>query len=98
MDLSVRFPWRILSTGLVIATTTLLAGCGPAIWNAGDLAAWVRNEAVKQGCEQPTIELDEWYVQTPAGNVWHGNCKNATGLPKSLAINVDRVWTPSATD
>lgn len=72
----------------------LSAGC-TSIWNAGDLAAWVRDQAVKQGCERETIELEEWYITTADGNIWRGTCKDSTGNTKSFVINVGRVWKPS---
>jgi hypothetical protein len=79
---------------LLAATALLLAGCAQ-IWNAGDLAAWVRDRAVKEDCVRDTIELQEWYTATPEGNVWRGACKDATGMGKTFGINVDRVWRPS---
>ena len=76
---------------LVIAT----AGC-PRIWNAGDLAVWVEDQAVDQGCRRETIELEDWYTPTEQGNVWHGTCRTAGGEAKAFGIDVDPVWTPSA--
>ncbi len=80
----------------VVATALLLllASC-TNIWNAGDLAVWVRDRAVAQGCQRETIELDEWYTAEPGGNVWHGTCQDAAGNKQSFGINIDRVWKPS---
>ena len=72
-----------------------LAGCNQ-IWNAGDLVEWVKQQAVKQGCDPATIEIDDWYTGTADGNVWMGTCTDAqSGDTIELAINVDSVWTPS---
>lgn len=80
---------------LLLALLLLLTGCNQ-IWNAGDLEKWVEQQAVRQGCDPETVKLDEWYVETDQGNVWQGTCVNKeSGATMSLAINVDRVWTPS---
>ena len=84
----------LLSFILMIIGALTLAGCSN-IWNAGDLAVWVKDRATEQGCVRETINLEEWYVSTDEGNVWRGNCRNAQGAPKSFGINVDSVWTPS---
>ncbi len=74
----------------------LSAGCND-IWNAGDLAEWVREQAVKSGCETATIELEDWYREEPGGNVWHGTCRDrSTGEDMAFAIGVDKVWEPSS--
>jgi hypothetical protein len=79
-----------------LAAPVLLAGCtGADIWNAGDLAVWVRDRAVEQGCQGETIKLDEWYTAEAEGNVWHGTCRDAQGSTKSFGVNVDPVWKPS---
>lgn len=80
---------------LLVFASLLLAGCMPDIWNAGDLADWVRQEAVKQGCTRDSITLEDWYRSTAKGNIWHGSCRNAAGSEQGFAINVDPVWTPS---
>jgi hypothetical protein len=83
---------------LAILTTVLavfLYGCA-SIWNAGDLAIWVKDRAVAQGCQRGTIELEEWYTETVEGNVWNGTCRETPGNTKSFGINVDSVWKPSA--
>lgn len=72
----------------------LVSGCSD-IWNAGDLAVWVQDRAVEQGCRRETIQLEEWYTETTEGNIWRGTCQNAQGNTKSFGINVDPVWTPS---
>jgi hypothetical protein len=82
----------------VVATSLplLLATCTSNIWNRSDLAAWVQDRAVEQGCRRDTITLDEWYRTEAGGNVWHGTCRDASGNEQAFGINVDRVWTPSA--
>ena len=93
------FPRRI-GVGLAVTLPVLLAaGCGSSIWNASDLANWVREQAEKKGCERESITLDEWYTEGPDGNAWHGNCvERGSGRRMTFAINVDRVWKPSATN
>ena len=55
------------------------------------------DEAVKQGCERGSIQLDEWYKAESTGNVWHGTCLDRElGEPMRFAVNVDTVWTPSS--
>ena len=78
----------------IAAALWVSGGCG-GIWNAGDLALWVRDRAVEEGCRRDTIELEEWYTETSGGNVWRGTCRDDQGNEKSFEINVDRVWTPS---
>lgn len=80
----------LVAFGLVL----IMSGC-TSIWNASDLAVWVRDRAVDQGCQRETITLDEWYVQTAEGNVWRGACRDARGNSESFGINVDAVWTPA---
>ena len=81
----------------VALVSLLLAGCAGDIWNAGDLAEWVREQAVKEhGCVASSIELEEWYESEDTGNVWHGTCRVATtGENARFGINVDSVWKPS---
>ncbi len=81
-----------------ILVLLLLTACGSSsIWNAGDLAKWVRKEAVGKGCEVDSIDLDTWYVAEGGKNIWKGRCKNAkSGEVMELSINVDKVWTPSS--
>jgi hypothetical protein len=71
-----------------------MLGC-PRIWNAGDLAAWVRDRAVEQGCQRETIELEDWYTLTADGNIWYATCQDEKDNLKSVGINVDPEWTPS---
>ncbi len=78
-----------------IALTLLVQGCMPSIWNASDLADWVREQAVDQGCQSDTVELEEWYAETGTGNVWQGRCVDSSGETRAFAIPVDAVWTPS---
>ena len=78
----------------VTALGLLLSGC-TSIWNASDLAVWVRDRAVDQGCPRETIELEDWYTETAEGNVWRGTCKDAEGETMSFGVNVDPVWKPS---
>ncbi len=87
-------------TAMKIATLTILVvvfmyGC-PKIWNASDLAVWVKDRAVEQGCQRETIELEEWYTETAEGNVWRGTCRETRGNTKLFEINIDPVWKPSA--
>ncbi len=79
---------------LLILGALTLGGC-TNIWNAGDLAVWVKDRATEQGCVRETITLEEWYVSTDEGNVWRGSCRDAQNKPKSFGINIDSVWTPS---
>ena len=88
----------IATAGMLTVLTSVasLIGCSQ-IWNAGDLAEWVRDRAEDQGCVRETIVLEEWYISTADGNVWRGTCRDAKDNPKSFGINVDSVWTPSET-
>ena len=79
---------------LATVVMVFMSGCAN-IWNAGDLAVWVKDRAVEQGCQRETIELEEWYTETSKGNVWRGTCLDTNGYDKSFGINVDPVWTPS---
>jgi len=82
---------------LLAAPAVLLCVFGCAgIWNAGDLAVWVRGQAVEEGCRRETIQLEEWYSKTNDGNVWRGTCIDDQNNPMAFEINVDSVWTPSA--
>ena len=76
------------------ADLVFMSGCAN-IWNAGDLAVWVKDRAVKQGCQRETIDLKEWYTETAEGNVWRGTFQDNRGQTMSFGINVDPVWTPS---
>ena len=78
-----------------LAGALALSGCASSIWNAGDLAQWVRDQAAQEGCQRETIVLEEWYKETDEGNVWRGTCKGADGAEQSFGINVDSVWKPS---
>lgn len=82
---------------LPAAVTLIISGCSSGIWNASDLVVWVQDRAAEQGCQRETIELEDWYTETADGNVWRGTCKDAQGHGKSFGIDVDPVWTPSAT-
>ena len=75
----------------------LATACMNDIWNAGDLADWVRDQAVEEGCERESIELDEWYTSENGRNNWQGHCqKHQGGEQMKFSINVDSVWTPSS--
>jgi hypothetical protein len=80
---------------LTATAALLLSGCA-SIWNAGDLAVWVKDQAVKEGCQRETIELEEWYRKTDSGNLWRGTCLDDNNQPMAFGINVDPVWKPSA--
>ena len=77
-----------------MAASLFLTACS-GVWNAGDLAVWVRDRAVEQGCQRETIELEEWYTAEAGGNVWRGTCRDSRGTEQTFGITVDRVWTPS---
>lgn len=79
---------------LSAAGSLFLTACS-GIWSAGDLAIWVRDRAVEQGCQRETIALEEWYTTEAGGNVWHGTCRDSRGNAQTFGINVDPVWTPS---
>ena len=80
----------------VLALALLIAGCGPSIWNASDLAVWVRNEAVKKGCDPATVRIADWYVNRGGENVWPVECVHRESRePMKLDIGVDKVWKPS---
>ena len=81
-------------TAVTVLVALALSGC-TEIWNASDLAAWVRNHAVVQGCRRETIELETWYTETAKGSVWRGTCLDEQGAGKAFGINVDGVWQPS---
>lgn len=69
------------------------------IWNASDLEAWVREQAVEQGYRKDSIELDEWYREVGDQLVWHGEgVETASGKKSSFGIRVDEVWSPSGSD
>ena len=73
------------------------SGCEKKIWNAGDLAEWVRNQAVEQGCKRESIELAEWYASDAGRNDWHGSCLKGDNQERTnFSINVDSVWKPSS--
>ena len=75
----------------------LATACMNDIWNASDLAEWVRDQAVEQGCERESIELEDWYTSENGRNNWHGQCLKQGGTEQmNFSINVDSVWTPSS--
>jgi len=77
----------------------LITACTNDIWNAGDLAEWVRDQAVVQGCERDSIELEDWYRSESGSNNWHGQCLKQDGAGQlDFAVNVDSVWTPSSSE
>ena len=80
---------------LVPLMALVLTGCNQ-IWNAANLAEWVRVQAGDQGCDPATTELNEWVDATEDGNVWSGTCVNAlSSASMSFGINVASVWTSS---
>lgn len=80
---------------LILSLAFTLQACMPSIWNAGDLVEWVREQAVQRGCQNDSIELEDWYRESESGNVWHGTCLNETGERMAFAVNIDSVWNPS---
>jgi hypothetical protein len=88
-------PTALAGKFLYIGVALVMFGCSN-IWNAGDLAAWVTDQAVEQGCQRETIELEEWYTETTEGNVWRGTCRDTRDNTKTFGIHVDRVWKSSA--
>lgn len=46
---------------LSLAGALVLLGCA-SIWNAGDLAVWVKDRAVEQGCQREAIALEDWML------------------------------------
>ena len=90
-----KYASRLAVTGLLSALLT--TACMDDIWNAGDLADWVRDRAVEEGCERESIELDDWYTPENGRNNWQGHClKQGGGEKMEFSINVDSVWTPSS--
>ena len=81
-------------SALLTIVALFVSGCSD-IWNGSDLAVWVQDRAVEQGCQRETIALEEWYTGTAEGNVWRGTCRDARGNTKSFGIDVDPVWTPA---
>jgi uncharacterized protein YjbJ (UPF0337 family) len=77
-----------------VVAALILPACAD-IWNASDLALWVRDRAVAEGCQRETVELDDWYTLEAGHNVWHGTCRDGQGNDKAFGINVDPVWTSS---
>ena len=91
------FPKRSRRMPLIACAALLAAACSNDIWNAGDLADWVRDRAVEQGCERNSLELEDWYRTEAGKNNWHGSCvSRGDGEKMTFAINVDSVWTPSS--
>jgi hypothetical protein len=62
---------------------------------ADKLADWVRQQAVEVGCRIESVELEDWYRSTAAGNLWHGTCRSSSGPMMPFVIDVEPVWTPS---
>ncbi len=94
-----RLAGRINRQFALLAVAALLGvcGCQSSIWNASDLIEWVKDQAVKQGCDRQSIELEDWYREEAGVNNWHGSCSDVnTGASKTFAINVDSVWKPSS--
>ena len=92
---SIVGPARLAVTCLLIAF--LSTACMNEIWNAGDLADWVRDRAVEEGCERESIKLGDWYTSENGRNDWHGDClKQGSAEQMEFSINVDSVWTPSS--
>lgn len=76
-----------------VAFALLLTGCGHDIWNAGDLVKWVRNEAVKNGCDPASVQLADWYVAKNRQNVWPVECTHRqTEESMKFYVGVNKVW------
>jgi hypothetical protein len=80
---------------LATVVAVVMSGCA-SIWNAIDLAIWVKDRTVEQGCQCGTIELEEGHTETAEGNVWRGTCRGTPGNSKSPGITVGPVWTQAA--
>lgn len=92
-----RFNQSSVSIAAIAVAALVAAGCSNDIWNAGDLAEWVRDRAVEQGCERNSIELEDWYRDESGKNIWHGSCLDRKNRQRmDFAIDVDPVWTPSS--
>lgn len=92
-----RMKLRIRLVILCWIPVILATACTKDIWNASDLAQWVRDQAVEQGCERESIELEDWYTSEKGRNNWHGRClKQGSDEQMDFSINVDSVWTPSS--
>ena len=77
----------------------VMSACSPRdkIWNAGDLIEWVRSEAVKQGYQPDSIELEEWYREEGDQLIWYGRgIREGSNQESEFSIRVDEVWTPSS--
>lgn len=91
-------PRRLLRACVGFALTLLIACTArDRIWNSGDLAAWVRDQAVEQGFQRESVEIEDWYREEGDGRlVWHGKGrKEGSEAAEDFAIRVDPVWTPS---
>jgi len=83
--------------GALAVLLAALSACSNDIWNASDLANWVRDRAVEQGCVRNSIELEGWYREEGGEKNWHGRCIGRdNGQPIDFAVNVDKVWKPSS--
>lgn len=85
---------------VLLILAALLGSCSKSIWNAGDLAEWVKDQVVEEhNCQRDSIELEEWYRSEADGNVWHGHFLDPkSGEEKPFGINVDSVWKPSSSE
>lgn len=97
LDSAIKFRNRLVI--LCWIPVALVTACTKDIWNAGDLAEWVHDQAVEQGCERESIELEDWYTTENGRNNWHGRCLKPSGDEQmDFSINVDSVWTPSSSE
>jgi len=88
----------LIRLALVVAVIAVaLPACSNDIWNVSDLADWVRDRAVEDGCERDSIELEDWCREKSGKYYWHGSRNRRDGGERMpFAINVDPVWKPSA--
>ena len=85
--------------GLILSFLMLSCSTRDKIWNASDLEIWVREQAVEEGYQKESIQLDDWYKKEDSRLVWHGEgIETASGKKSSFGIRVDEIWTPSGSN
>jgi hypothetical protein len=92
-----RFNQASVLISAMAVVVLLAAGCSNDIWNAGDLAEWVRDRAVEKGCERSSSELEDCYLDEGGKNIWHGSSLDRDNRERmDFEIDVDPVWKPSS--